>query len=359
MTDEKMKSAFQKSLPGMPEGFEAKLDLQLARLVRETKISAGRRVWPALIAATLLVLGAASAFAATNEAANAWLYERWPEMAQALMPVNLTSERQGIRLEVISAAAEDQRMLITFSLQDLEGNRIGQDTLATMDVSYHGSAGWKDSSAVWWYDAEQNKLFVSQYYAFHTDPALWNDGVAVSVQSLQNRVRSAIDLLPLLKASRAEAPVMPMPQDARTVDGQLPDAAVILKDSGGMSIPVGNGAHVFLTGIGMVNGAIHVQWRVTGNSRVHKKWSTTEYSYMPVDAGIGFPEGSALSGARQELVVWDRASGEADIDYRMEWICSPDQVSDEAMAFQLRVDEFDAPLFGGWHVNLPLRLIKR
>ena len=83
-----------------------------------------------ILAMVLLVACIATAVAgAINEDFNAWLYQVWPEAALKLMPVNMTCENQGIRMELISAAAEDTDVYLIFSMQDLEGDRINESTV--------------------------------------------------------------------------------------------------------------------------------------------------------------------------------------------------------------------------------------
>ena len=54
------------------------------------------------------------------------LKEAYPEIADELIPLNLTCERDGIRLEVQSALMKGQDVYILFSFQDLEGDRISR-----------------------------------------------------------------------------------------------------------------------------------------------------------------------------------------------------------------------------------------
>ena len=74
-----------------------------------------KKISLAFILAIVLVLAcAATALAgAVNENFNAWLYRIWPEAATTLMPVNMSCENNGIRMEVISAAADGQELYIT------------------------------------------------------------------------------------------------------------------------------------------------------------------------------------------------------------------------------------------------------
>ena len=69
-----------------------------------------------------------SALAATVDPVYQILFNISPTAAQALKPVNLSCEDQGIRMEVISAAIYENEAVIYLSLQDLTDNRIDETT---------------------------------------------------------------------------------------------------------------------------------------------------------------------------------------------------------------------------------------
>ena len=67
-----------------------------------------------ILAMILLIVSIATAVAgAVNEDFNTWLYRIWPEAAMKLMPVDLSCENNGIRMEVISAVADGSDLYIT------------------------------------------------------------------------------------------------------------------------------------------------------------------------------------------------------------------------------------------------------
>ena len=74
----------------------------------------------AFVLAMILVTAciATAVAAAVSEDFNTWLYQLWPEAALKLMPVDLSYEDNGIRMEVLSAAAEGSEVLITYTLED-------------------------------------------------------------------------------------------------------------------------------------------------------------------------------------------------------------------------------------------------
>ena len=85
----------------------------------------------------LLLLCLAMAVAgATSETVNGWLYQQWPRLATLLMPVNMSCEDQGIRMEVISAVAEGNEVLINYSMQDLEGSRKNVEFYIKQSAEY-------------------------------------------------------------------------------------------------------------------------------------------------------------------------------------------------------------------------------
>lgn len=90
----------------------------------------------AVAAALILLVGlGVPALAAGNEAFNDALYRVFPGLAQAMKPVQLSCENNGICMEVISAQVEDGTARVYLSIRDLTGDRI-DETVDLFD-SYH------------------------------------------------------------------------------------------------------------------------------------------------------------------------------------------------------------------------------
>ena len=89
MIEERMKNAMQENLPEAPAGFDTRVDqlaLDLAAgQAKGTRPVGGLRTGLILAMVLVLLLGTFTAFAATNDRVNTWLYEFWPEAATALM----------------------------------------------------------------------------------------------------------------------------------------------------------------------------------------------------------------------------------------------------------------------------------
>ena len=193
MIEERIKKAMQENLPEAPEGFDVQIDQAVLSLVsgqaKGTKTVRGIRIGLLLSLVLILLLGTFTAFAATNDRVNTWLYEFWPEAATALMPMKTTCVKEGIRLELVSAEAKDNSLTMVFSLEDLEGNRIGPET--TVDAAVE----WEFVESR--YDAEQKKLFLTwntEYEYYHDQ-----DVFELEIAMLTNIHEYHIDLQPYLK----------------------------------------------------------------------------------------------------------------------------------------------------------------
>lgn len=95
----------------------------------------------ALIAAALVLCAALAlpAMADSVPAAYALLYRISPATAQYFRSVCMSSDDQGIRMEVVSAYVQGDTAQIYFTLQDLTGDRLSQDTDLFDSYSIHAS----------------------------------------------------------------------------------------------------------------------------------------------------------------------------------------------------------------------------
>ena len=106
---------------------ERKIEDAKSFTVKNKKKSPWKAAYPA--AAVLLCLALSiSALAAAIDPVYQILFNISPAAAQALKPIRLSCEDQGIRMEVISAAIYENEAAIYISLQDLTDNRIDGTT---------------------------------------------------------------------------------------------------------------------------------------------------------------------------------------------------------------------------------------
>ena len=273
MNEENLRNAMRENMPEPSEGFDAKIDWQLARLRAGEKLKTRIRVGLAVAVALVLALGMTTALAAFNDDVNQMLYRIWPRAAMALRPVNLVSESQGIRMEVVSASLSGPESMVTLTMQDLEGDRIDEtmdlfDT-AILQLPYDGSGTCVQTG----YDPETRTASFAVYMKFDMDERPTDgDKVTFSVSRfLTHKKTRVVDLTPLVAGRITEAESMPVPpirgwagtsadKDHRQMTEQARSLRV-LDTKNSLEIPVVEG--VTLTGVGIIDGALHVQIRYT------------------------------------------------------------------------------------------------
>ena len=273
MTEDKLKATLRENMPEPSGHFDEKISLKLAHLRADGKPRVRVRAGLAVAVALVMVLGLTTALAAFSGDVNQMLYRIWPRAAMALRPVNLTSDSQGIRMNVVSASLSGPESIVMLTMQDLEGGRIDEtmdlfDT-ANLQLPYDGSGTCVQTG----YDPETRTASFAVYMKFDMDgrPA-GGDKVTFSVSRfLTHKKKQVVDLTPLVAGRIAEAESMPVPPirgwAGTPADGDRERAAEaarnlrVLNMQNSLEIPVTDG--VTLTGVGIIDGALHVQIRYT------------------------------------------------------------------------------------------------
>lgn len=232
---------------------------------------------------TALLIGSITALAAGVEDINAMLYTIWPEAARALRPLDLSDVKDDIRLEVLSASLTDNELLITYSLTDLKGDRIISKTECDPTVEYPlGELGGQVSTENQRisFDPEKHQAV----YAAHSEYASilppsevrfgsYLDKVTFTVSGLRTPEVTVTDLWPLMAGQdyMAEAVSCPKRPNGTSVIAAervpvkdiktIPD---ILDPANNLHIPIADS--VELSGIGWIDGNMHVQIHVSDHS---------------------------------------------------------------------------------------------
>ena len=221
MLQEDMKKAIQAKRRTPPAGFEARSDMQILKLTAETK--PGRRMPRAavILCVILAVMGLATTLAATVDVCNARLHALWPEAAEFLMPVDMSCEAEGIRMEVISAVVKDNKAMITFSLQDLEGDRLSEHSAITSGSEAFPRSDEEqytvDGPLCLSYDAAEKKGLYAQVYDY--DPNLISEDyeIPLLIESLQMLKVEETDLHPMLEQYGKDVKTAEVPENARAL----------------------------------------------------------------------------------------------------------------------------------------------
>ena len=358
MPEQKLKDFLYQNMSEPPKDFDERVHLHLSRLVtkEEPKL---KRVPGFMIAfALILALGMATALAAYNEDVNQFLYQIWPQAAQALKPVNLSCESQGIRMEVVSATLNGSETLVTLTMQDLEGDRVNETMdlfdSAVLQLPYDGSGTCVQTG----YDPETKTASFAVYMRFDMDerPAE-SDKVSFRVSRfLSHKKVQTIDLTSLIPDAITEAESIPVPairgwsgspkSDRRDAANEKARRLMVLNTDNSLEIPVVDG--VTLTGIGIVDGSLHVQIRYTDilHTDNHGFLKLTDENGNSYEESLRKQEVGSISWFSENHDSWEEYIFD---DY-------PEDLSQ--IVLQGQFTTADPAVEGNWYVTFPLSVIK-
>ncbi|MBR5960245.1 MAG: DUF4179 domain-containing protein [Clostridia bacterium] len=360
-----------------------------------------------ILAMILLIVSIATAVAgAINEDFNTWLYRIWPEAAMKLMPVDLSCEKEGIEMALINAVADDNEMYLTFSMKDLEGDRINaysnlymgftydfaNDPMTTNMENYRydllddymRESGEtpvcmvRNENPV--FDPDTKRIIYGEHVTFYTGNIPSSGTFTATVPWLGGDSRSSyVDLLPMLKEYGDQAAVANAPWNATYVDnygynqklGTLSDTTRVLDWQNGLDIPLTD--TIRLSGIGMVDGQLHVQIHYVNYKEITIGEYQYSYEYAPesvyislydsdeeygYDSNDKYRDKSKLDNGIHHL-TWGSLPGDPRLPEWEEYIFTVDSELTEAQTFTAEASYNDPPLMGMWEVNIPVRLIQK
>ena len=330
-----------------------------------------------VLAMVLLFVFAATAVAAVvasiDEEFNAYLYQRWPEIALKLMPVELSCESHGLRLEVTSASVHNDEFLISYSVQDLEGDRL-RNTEIYPQVSCLGNTvtSWKGAES---YDETERKLYSAEYAKCAKDISQ-TDAKALTLvwQAFSHFDHHNLDLFPWYKDCQdrtqtttklpadlvVNAPYA-SPDSMSFAESGLPETMPIIDPESSLEIPLYDSVH--LSGIKLIDGWMHIQLHYTDLSmRPHEFGGYFPYDFRLLDYDDEENETpyftDSMTDAYREL-SW----GRNDASWRYEWveIVFPvdTEVLEKAASIPARIEEIVDRVNATCKVDVPLRLITK
>ena len=266
-----LRITLQESLPEPPEGFDARSELKLVTLLSREEHKVKKIPGLVIAIALILVISMATALAAFNEDINRLLYQWWPEAARALRPVNLSTEEAGIRLEVLSASVSDNNMLVTFSLTDLTGDRINENTQCDGSLLGDVCLSASGETDLLSYDPDTHQAIFAGYTEYTPQPDsvinissnnLYLDIIGISTPE----ITEIYNLLPLMDGKDYTVEAVPCPSQGLFQTGYVTDVdsipekreyPPILNPERSLEIPLADG--FTLSGIGWIDGIMHVQ----------------------------------------------------------------------------------------------------
>ena len=332
----------------------------------EEKIVKKKLSFASVVAIALVLVLMATSLAATNTTVNNWVYKIWPDLAEALMPVNLSCEDQGIRLEVESAVIQGREILVTYSLQDLKGDRLcHSDYALSISPEFPGETGYTGQGFAGETDPETSKRFYADRLEYDDDITS-EDGYITFTAYYIDRGSEEIacaDLHPYLMQYGSQVQAMPVPDSLKHIDGpyyegNLPEGLRVIDNSKSLEIPLCD--TVYLSGIGIIDGYLHVQIHYTDYQPLETEVSRTNPYSSWVTAqdqdGNLLYSGDADDEAALSVLHW----GGSDMmpEWR-EYFFKITREEAENADLSVTINKTLKPIIGNWKIEIPVRMIQR
>ena len=238
-----------------------------------------------------------------------------PVLAASLVPIGLSCESSGIKLEIISAALSKEGALVVYSLEDLEGSRLTGDPnlefpILSLGPSYDESS-WSTYLPYRYVDPAANKVILAACTSF-LEPADLTDfdrTAALSMIDLRTLHELEIDLIPLLREyggqprALTSPPIVTnghiqgVPGNTQFTDSQIRELGIkVLDPAGSREIPLND--YVILSGIDLdKDGILHVQLRYP---------KSYGYTYPTIQSASGIiQEEDFIQPDRPSHLYWD------------------------------------------------------
>lgn len=277
------------------------------------------------------------------------LDQELPGVSEKLLPVHLASEKQGLRVEVVSGYVSGTDSCFVISVQDPEGKYTDYRKIPSFTSDMSDSIRGYDTRTLYTNEAEHKT-----YYAFIPtiyEPVTDEDRtVNAGIDLFRLEQWGIFDLLPLLRQYGETVEGVEQPDAIRRQEGveqKLPRDLKILDYTRPLDIPLFG--DVCLSGIGWIDDQLHVQLHNKGRSKI-QRGNTTHYDVW--SAGI-----SCSAGDPYYIIEFD-----ADYDDCAEWKefiynVKPDETDGLKLDTSLLV--LTDVLDDGWTVEFPLSTICR
>ena len=288
----------------------------------------------------------------------------YPELRDHSVPINLSVEKQGIRMEVVSGCLQENIASFLVKVRDVEGKYNGHDLQLIQAGIINGLP--VASAEIYRNKAENYTAWVCTVMPSEFDSPLYEsdsllaepDSFSLNMNAFRARDTAFIDLVPLLKEhTRTEEGVTP-PDGAYTYtkDGEY-TTTVRMKvfDSKASQEEIPLLGNIFLSGIGWIDGQLHVQLHIQGRDVLETDSNRKSSACM---VGVTcFITGKTNDEVRADgsPVIWDENNNLFPEWYEYVFNCTPDDVDQMMLNADLGV--YKDMLYDDWSVEIPMNLL--
>lgn len=321
----------------------------------------------ALIAAMVALCMALSLpVLAATETGYALLYAAFPAVAEFFKPIHLSAEDKGIRVEVESIRLQDDTAQIYISVQDLEDDRIDETTELSWHVRpsapvlYKGTSMESASETLVSYDPETHTARYLLTVTEYTDRRMQaSDLLTLRIGSFISGSREldteleeidlhAVDMAPALTIQPTTTYTCSIydAQDMERLEAIRKNGATFLEPND-PGTPLSAISDTALTGLGYVDGELHIQLRCTGpyfDRFTGNLWIQTadgETLWNHIFAGFQGTDETGTPVCRYDEYIYDISPDalEGCTVYGRFWTCDAMTTGDWAITFPLKETE--------------------
>ena len=268
-------------------------------------------------------------------------------MSAKLFPVNQAYENQGLRVEVVSGYMSGTECCFVISVQDLEGQYTDYEAYPWFECDMAGFSGYSTSVL---YENEAEHKTVYMYMPNLSNPVPTEDRtIKVGIKTYHMSRDTVVDLLPMLEQYGKDVKTTEQPKRLQLsgLANKFPAKDMKFLDyTQPLDIPLLG--DVCLSGIGWIDGQLHVQYHYKGEP-TYKGGSVTFSDTWNVW------EYSSADDPDYSPVQWD-----ANLDGYAEWKefiydIKPEEADD--LVLEASVSIMEKVLDGGWMIEFPLKTV--
>ena len=280
-----------------------------------------------------------------------------------LVPVGLSCEDEGIRLDVVCAAADEHEALIVYTVQDLEGDRINKNTYITPYMPCSPADAGETLITLEYNDAEHLGTHAVRYKYNSLSEFCGNSAIPLAIPEIFELSSPDIPLQDLLREYDGHAGLVELPQlleykvknnrggviEYYTTEDYRRAGLKVLDYSSPLSVPLSG--DISLSGIGIIDGMIHVQlqYRQKGEQENLIDYLNSMPAVNMFWIGTGTDAGLP---AWTRGMRWDvNGDGLADFE-EYAFPCDPENL--ENLYIELSLVESRLIAAGNWNVDIPL-----
>ena len=284
---------------------------------------------------------------------NALLEQEWPGITEELVPVNLSCEKQGIKVEVVSALVKGQEFWMVYSVEDLEGDRLSEEktgeqiSIFDSGLTIDCRGYYADHKNDWYYDETNHRVMGVVYHKYTEQILPTNTPVKFNIHKLGIMEYTFTDLTSLIEQYGKTAEGTKPPEVLFTEGGD--QKLKVLDYHNPLDIPIDEG--VTLTGIGVIDDELHIQVHFTDNKGM--------YDIPAVSAGVGYSFKDREYDKLNQFMTesWDE-NGD-DIPDWAEFISRLKQDQTDGAETKLFIYRIPAVWEDDWEIQFPLSSIRK